>query len=93
MQKNKEECIYKDDMSKLLEKMKTLDIFVFATPVYFYKMTAQLKTLFDQSYARLEELENKEVYYILAGTADNESYFETALESLRGFSICLPNVT
>ena len=36
-------CVFKDDMPELLEKVKTCDVMVYATPLYNYNMTALLK--------------------------------------------------
>lgn len=38
-------CFQNDDMNELAEKMLKADVIVFATPVYFYSMSGQLKTL------------------------------------------------
>ena len=37
------ECIYKDDMQKILQAMIDADVLVLASPVYFYSINAQLK--------------------------------------------------
>ena len=44
-------CVIKDDMLKIYPEMKKADAFIFATPVYWCSMSAQLKTFFDRSYA------------------------------------------
>jgi len=36
-------CIFKDDMAELLEKVRSCDILVYATPLYNYNMTSLLK--------------------------------------------------
>jgi multimeric flavodoxin WrbA len=36
-------CIFKDDMPELLEKVRSCDIIVYATPLYNYNMTSLLK--------------------------------------------------
>ncbi len=41
-------CIQKDDMPELLEKMLEADVRVYATPLYVFGMTAQLKLFFDR---------------------------------------------
>jgi multimeric flavodoxin WrbA len=46
----KGECHIKDDMHILQEQMIAADGIVFGTPIYFYGMTAQAKTIIDRSY-------------------------------------------
>jgi multimeric flavodoxin WrbA/putative sterol carrier protein len=41
-------CIFKDDMPELLEKVRSCDIMVYATPLYYYNMTSLLKTFQDR---------------------------------------------
>ena len=41
-------CIFKDDMPELLEKVRSCDIMVYATPLYYYNMTSLLKAFQDR---------------------------------------------
>jgi multimeric flavodoxin WrbA len=41
-------CSHKDDMQWLLPKMRDADVIVYATPVYSYGMTGQMKNLIDR---------------------------------------------
>ena len=41
-------CPQKDDAAEIIEKMVAADVIVMATPVYFYTMSAQMKTLIDR---------------------------------------------
>jgi multimeric flavodoxin WrbA len=41
-------CSHKDDMAWLLPKMRDADVMVYATPVYGYGMTGQMKNLLDR---------------------------------------------
>ncbi len=43
-------CVQKDGMFKLYEPLKAADVVVFATPVYYYNMTGQIKTVIDRFY-------------------------------------------
>ena len=43
------ECIQKDDMAGILEKIAKADILILATPVYVDGMTGSLKTLLDRT--------------------------------------------
>jgi putative sterol carrier protein/putative NADPH-quinone reductase len=42
-------CIHKDDMPELLEKMRPADILVYASPLYVYTVTAQMKAFMDRT--------------------------------------------
>lgn len=79
-------CVIKDDMEAILEKMVIADVLVFATPVYFYSMNGQLKTFIDRTVPRYEEIQNKEVYFILSAADTNKQMMQRALEGLRGFT-------
>ena len=59
-------CSHKDDMAEILEKMIAADAIVLATPVYFYSMDAQMKTLIDRTVARYTEIRDKEFYFIMS---------------------------
>lgn len=43
------QCVIQDDMQVLYDKMAAADGIVFGTPIYFYSMNAQAKTLLDRS--------------------------------------------
>lgn len=83
-------CIHKDGMVEIAQKMIEADVIVLATPIYFYSMDAQLKTLIDRCYARFMEMRDKELYYILTCAADAAEYLDTTIAGLQGFTICLP---
>ena len=36
-------CVQKDDMTEIREKMLAADVIVLASPIYFYTMTAQME--------------------------------------------------
>lgn len=91
--RNGGECVQKDDMVTIKEKMIAADVIVLASPIYFYSMTAQLKTLLDRCYAFMDSLAGKEFYYIISCAADSVTYTETMIASLRGFTCCLPDST
>lgn len=48
-------CVQKDDMPQILETLKSADAVVFASPVYYFGMTAQLKLAIDRFYAQQKE--------------------------------------
>lgn len=83
-------CVQKDDMAGILEKMVTADVIVMATPVYFYTMDAQMKTLIDRTVARYTEISGKDFYFIMTAAAGSKQALERTLEGFRGFTTCLP---
>jgi len=82
-------CPQKDDMPGILEKMISADVIVMATPVYFYTMAAQMKTLIDRCCSRYTEINDKEFYFILSAADTNKQAMERTLEGFRGFTSCL----
>jgi len=44
------ECTQKDDAPWILEKFRRADAFILASPVYYYTITAQMKTFIDRNY-------------------------------------------
>lgn len=44
-------CVIDDDAVAITEKMQHADVIVFATPIYYYEMSGQLKTLLDRANA------------------------------------------
>lgn len=88
-QSNGGRCIQQDDMAEILDKMIHADVLVMATPVYFYNMNGQMKTLIDRTYARYTEIRNKEMYFIMTAAVGNKALLERTIEGFRGFTSCL----
>lgn len=44
-------CVQKDDTPEILDKMTRADVILFASPLYFWGFSAQLKTLIDRTYS------------------------------------------
>jgi len=82
-------CPQKDDMAEVLEKMIAADVMVMATPVYFYTMCAQMKTLIDRTCSRYTEISNKEFYFIVTAADNSKKKMERTIEGFRAFTSCL----
>ena len=67
-------CIQKDDGNEILDKILASDCLVFVTPVYYFGVSAQLKTLIDRFYAKNSAITRKhfKVIYIAAAWNDDE---------------------
>lgn len=88
---NSQKCHQKDDMAEILEKMIAADVIVMATPVYFYAMSGQMKTLIDRTVARYTEIINKNFYLLIAAADSNKQAIERTVDGFRGFLNCLDN--
>lgn len=82
-------CVLKDDCAEILNKVKQSEVIVYATPIYYYEMSGQMKTLLD----RLNPLYPadyafRDVYMIATAAEDEESAFEKAYSGLQGWVDC-----
>ncbi|MDR2046297.1 MAG: NAD(P)H-dependent oxidoreductase [Clostridiales bacterium] len=86
----KKACSQNDDMTEIIEKMIAADVIVMATPVYFYTMCGQMKTLIDRTCAAYTKLTNKEFYFILTAAESDKNIMETTVAEFRSFTYSLP---
>ena len=52
-------CVAKDDSNMIVDKIVEADVVVFATPVYWWGITAQMKMVIDKCYCKGALLKNK----------------------------------
>ncbi|NMC57477.1 MAG: flavodoxin family protein [Eubacteriaceae bacterium] len=83
-------CAHNDDMSEILDKMIDADVIVLATPVYFYSMCAQLKTLIDRTFAKYTKIRNKKFYLLSTAGDTDDAAFDGTIQGFRNFLYCLP---
>ena len=84
-----QKCVLKDDAVEIAEKVKDADTLVFVTPIYYYEMSGQMKTLLD----RLNPLypsdyRFRKVYLLTTAAEDEESAPEKAVSGLQGWVDC-----
>lgn len=82
-------CSQNDDMNEILDKMTDSDVIVMATPVYFYTMCGQMKTLIDRCCSRYTRIVGKDFYFIMTAADGNKNCLNRTLEEFRGFLDCL----
>ena len=82
-------CVIRDDADIIAQKMLTADVLVFATPIYFYEMCGQMKTLLDRSNPLYPADYAFREVYLLAAAADGElSAMDGAVKGLEGWLAC-----
>ncbi|GAE85417.1 flavodoxin family protein [Bacteroides reticulotermitis] len=85
-------CAIKDDVPAIIDSMIDADVVVLSTPVYFYCMNAQLKTIIDRSVMKWTEIKNKDFYLIATAAEEDDHAMEGTIKSYQGFLECLTNV-
>ena len=65
-------CVQKDEMNRIREMILDADMLVFVTPVYYYGMSAQLKTLVDRFCAFNSSIQRKRMKSALLAVACND---------------------
>lgn len=84
-------CIIKDDVNEIMAKVLNADVVVWATPVYYYEMSGQMKTLIDRMNAMYAQDYRFRDVYLLATAAEEEAETVKRAEmGLTGWIDCYP---
>lgn len=79
-QSNKVEfCISDDDMQKMYKEIIESDVIVLASPIYFFNVTAQMKTFLDRLYAILNQVAGKK--FVFLSTYGAEKFEESGVQN------------
>lgn len=60
-------CVQKDDFMGIFDKIITADLIVYASPVYVWDFSAQLKALIDRHYCLVKWKNRENTHYLLEG--------------------------
>ena len=82
-------CVIKDDVPAIMESVLNADVVCWATPIYYYEMSGQMKTLLD----RLNPLypsdyQFRNVYMMSVAAEDDPHVPDRAVSGLRGWIEC-----
>ena len=82
-------CVIADDAVEIAEKMAAADVLVFATPVYYYSVSGQLKTMLDRANPLFTADYAFRQVYLLAAAAEAEDHaVEGAQKAVEGWVEC-----
>lgn len=88
-------CVHKDDAAVLLKDMLDCDVIIYASPIYFWSFTAQMKGIIDRSYAYVTDygmpsqtslMVGKKVGLLVTGADAYENNAEGMFTSFKNFS-------
>ena len=87
-------CVIKDDAVEIAAKMHDADVLVFVTPVYYYSVSGQLKTMLDRANPLFgSDYAFTEAYLLATAAEDGRSTFDGAKKAVQGWVDCFPRCT
>lgn len=87
-------CVQSDEMNGLYDTFQQADVVVFATPIYYYSVCGQLKTLLDRLNPLFCRDNNFRDVYLLATAAEEDpSAMDGAVTAIQGWIDCFDGVT
>lgn len=82
-------CIIRDDALEIAEKMHDAEVIAFATPIYYYEMSGQMKTMLDRANSLYgSDYRFGDIYLLSAAAEDKEDVDQRAVSGLEGWIAC-----
>ena len=84
-------CVIKDDVNDIMAKVLEADVLCWATPIYYYEMSGQMKTLIDRLNSMYPlDYKFRDVYLLTTAAEDEEDTPKRAEVGLTGWIDCFP---
>jgi len=89
-----QKCVIKDDDApEIVRKMYEADAICFATPIYYYEMSGQMKTLIDRvNSLYYKDYKFRKVYLLATATEDEPYTVEGTKKGVQGWVDCFDGV-
>ncbi len=82
-------CIFKDDVPAIMDSVLNADVVCWATPIYYYEMSGQMKTLIDRMNAMFpKDYRFRDVYLLTTAAEDDAKVPARAESGLQGWIDC-----
>ena len=82
-------CVIKDDANEITDKILEAEVVAWATPIYYYEMSGQMKTMIDRANSLYPRDYKFRDVYLLSTAAEDEPYVdERAVAGLNGWIDC-----
>lgn len=82
-------CVMRDDGDAIAQTMLTADVIVFATPIYYYGMSGQMKTMLDRTNPLFSaDYQFRDIYLLAAAAEEDEHTVDGAVTGLQGWIDC-----
>ena len=84
-------CVMQDDADLISQKMLTADVLAFATPIYYYEMSGQMKTMLDRANPLFpSDYAFRDIYLLMTAADAEEQATAGAVKGLEGWIACFP---
>ena len=84
-------CVINDDVNDIMAKVLKADVICWVTPIYYYEMSGQMKTLIDRMNAMYEQdYAFRDVYLLTTAAEDETDTPKRAETGLTGWIDCYP---
>ena len=84
-------CVIQDDAVEIAAKMHDADVLVFATPVYYYCVSGQLKTMLDRANPLFDtDYVFTKAYLLATAAEDSSETFAGTEKAVQGWVDCFP---
>lgn len=85
-------CVIEDDAIEITSKMKDADVLVFASPVYYYSISGQLKAMLDRANPLFNlDYNFSKVYFLATAAEDEDQTPEGSVKAIQGWVDCFPH--
>lgn len=82
-------CVIKDDAVEIAQKMHDAEVIAFATPIYYYEMAGQMKTMLDRANSLYgSDYAFEDIYLLSTAAEDAEGVDKRAVTGLEGWIAC-----
>ena len=82
-------CVIQDDAVEITAKMHDANVLVFATPVYYYCVSGQLKTMLDRANPLFDsDYTFTKAYLLVTAAEDGEETVEGTVKAVQGWVDC-----
>lgn len=82
-------CVIKDDAPEIVEMMREAEVIAFATPIYYYEMCGQMKTLLDRANPLYgSDYRFTDIYMLTSAAEDEPTTPQRAITGLTGWIDC-----
>lgn len=87
-------CVIKDDAITICEKMLNADVIVWSTPVYYYCVSGQMKTMIDRANPLYSmDYKFRDIYLLATAAEDELSTVEGTVKATQGWVDCFEKAT